>query len=1619
MGSGFVKSYIGLVGIVCAVLMSASALAQSGASDIAIAVEYIERQNVDERLQSDGVDLLGDSVDLNTGALQFEHVDVSLPGNSHLEVAIRRTRSQGFVFPHLDAASRSSLNKVYSAADRQRASSPFADWSLETPKISGLIPVGISLNAHVSAPDSSSKSLCSFGLPLLAVVPIPGSGGTEIGDFQLLDGHDISNGLELTIPGQGSKKLLETPQGVNWPTGTIKVTKDYWVIKCGPADNGAQGFIATAPNGDVYKLDKFRYRLAAGVPVEGRSASGSLPGGVNYWSSGLPRVEVVLQASEVTDVNGNWVRYTYNNRGWVTGINGSDGRSIQIHMDSNDLITSVTANGRSWHYTYQDGFGAKVLSGVGLPDGRAWMLNLHTMPVGPNHTYDCEALDQTVSMTHPNGVTGTFVFSETRHVKGYVGPGGSKARSCITSAFQNTIYYDFMSLKSKTLSGPGYPFASWNYSYSGYTGGTVPSTKWGQVIDPLGQKTKATYHRIGDLEGLALKTEYFATTSSSTPLQTSHYTYVTENPIGISWLDDDIVAKFTSPRHRVTSVTTKDGDTFTTNTAYNTNQAASNYSYGNPTSVSVSSSVTTTPRVTDTSYTHKTTPWVLGLPSSITTNGRNIATMSYDSLGRKTSQTRYGAAQATFTYHTSAAFKGALRKITDALGRNYEYLDYKRGRPQRFKRPDGLSAYQYVDNNGWITSGKDARGFTTSYNRDSMGRLTKIIPSKTQKSWDDTNISYSFGSNIVQTITKGNARTVVTYDSLTRPILERTQDLSGGTSSYVKTSYNALGQTVFNSFPSSSSSPTAGTNTSYDGLGRVVSTAETVAPFATTSTAYLSSHRTRATDASGKQTTHYNNGYGELVRILQPLGVNTYLNRNGWGEMTSLRQAGTQNGYTSDKSQYYYYDSQYRLCRHRTPEGGDMLMRYDAAGQMTDYSQGEGAGTGCGTMTPVKRTTLYYDLMGRNIHTNFWTNATLDTVKTYDNNGNVLSVKSGLGSGAVGSDKTSWNYNYDELGHLTSENLSLDGRNYDQAYTYDTHGFMTGRTLPSGRVLTLGYDGLGRASSIASSGTSYASAMSYHPSGPLSAMTYGNGQVFSQTLNARLQPLRNRSVKAANVALDLTYSYDIRGKVSGTTNAAITGDNRTYSYDDLGRLTSSTGSWGSGDYTYDALGNMRTKTVGGRALVMSYDGNNRLTSHTDSVAPARTLGYDSRGNVTALGGLNFVYNLNNQPVSISGSVTQVTGGGTSGGGTGGGGTGGGLCPGPFCGVTGGGGSTGGGGGLIPGGVNTPYTTSTIFGTYTYDGNLKRVKSVINGKTIYNVFDAGGTLVHIDAVTDNKKTDMIGKVARITNNTVTYLHADQLGSANTGTDASGLVSWREQYTPFGTTLTSPIANNDQAGFTGHIKDSATGLNYMQARYYDPLIGRFLSRDPIGFSPERPEMFSSYTYVGNDPVNNTDPTGKVCVPCVPAAIWAYRAYKVGRAVQAANKAAQVGAIAVVAVEGHKAIQAVTNDEATPLPDGLVGDSPSGPKGKRRNSGPLTPENGGTGNAEEDFGTLGGGTSEPASTGDGMPDGSQVAPNGTRFRPGTETKGPRIDVPANGDKPHETLHYPDPPPPPTEER
>jgi RHS repeat-associated protein len=67
--------------------------------------------------------------------------------------------------------------------------------------------------------------------------------------------------------------------------------------------------------------------------------------------------------------------------------------------------------------------------------------------------------------------------------------------------------------------------------------------------------------------------------------------------------------------------------------------------------------------------------------------------------------------------------------------------------------------------------------------------------------------------------------------------------------------------------------------------------------------------------------------------------------------------------------------------------------------------------------------------------------------------------------------------------------------------------------------------------------------------------------------------------------------------------------------------------------------------------------------------------------------------------------------------------------------------------------------------------------------------------------------------------------------------------------------------DDVGYTGHKYDADLALSYMQARYYDPVIGRFYSNDPVGWTASNPVMsFNRYLYVNNNPYKYTDPNGE---------------------------------------------------------------------------------------------------------------------------------------------------------------
>lgn len=116
--------------------------------------------------------------------------------------------------------------------------------------------------------------------------------------------------------------------------------------------------------------------------------------------------------------------------------------------------------------------------------------------------------------------------------------------------------------------------------------------------------------------------------------------------------------------------------------------------------------------------------------------------------------------------------------------------------------------------------------------------------------------------------------------------------------------------------------------------------------------------------------------------------------------------------------------------------------------------------------------------------------------------------------------------------------------------------------------------------------------------------------------------------------------------------------------------------------------------------------------------------------------------------------------------------------------------------------------------------------------------------------------------------IIFFFNDAAGSAVAAVNEAGEVCWSEVYTPYGDKtvnddLFSPTGCGivgEERGFTGHTEDVNSDLVYMQQRYYDPSIGRFLSIDPIDSNPNQPMTFNRYAYGNNNPYKYVDPDGR---------------------------------------------------------------------------------------------------------------------------------------------------------------
>ena len=148
--------------------------------------------------------------------------------------------------------------------------------------------------------------------------------------------------------------------------------------------------------------------------------------------------------------------------------------------------------------------------------------------------------------------------------------------------------------------------------------------------------------------------------------------------------------------------------------------------------------------------------------------------------------------------------------------------------------------------------------------------------------------------------------------------------------------------------------------------------------------------------------------------------------------------------------------------------------------------------------------------------------------------------------------------------------------------------------------------------------------------------------------------------------------------------------------------------------------------------------------------------------------------------------------------------------------------------------------------YARDGRLVWQRDDAAGKRIHNLYLAGSLIAEFSRPVSGSAE------------TIAYLHTDALGSPIAKTDGAGAVIERSEYEPYGDLLNRP--NDDRAGYTGHVMDSASGLTYMQQRYYDPVCGCFLSVDPVTAYGGDYRFFTRYAYAFNNPYKFNDPDGR---------------------------------------------------------------------------------------------------------------------------------------------------------------
>ncbi|WP_241651962.1 RHS repeat-associated core domain-containing protein [Pseudoalteromonas phenolica] len=461
--------------------------------------------------------------------------------------------------------------------------------------------------------------------------------------------------------------------------------------------------------------------------------------------------------------------------------------------------------------------------------------------------------------------------------------------------------------------------------------------------------------------------------------------------------------------------------------------------------------------------------------------------------------------------------------------------------------------------------------------------------------------------------------------------------------------------------------------------------------------------------------------------------------------------------------------------------------------------------------------------------------ATGETDLTY----NYDTASNGYGQlGSESGNGVTRTYAFDSFGRPTTTTIAGSSKSYTISTLYDANfGRVKGLRYPNNLTVKYEYNARGYLTHIknAASGYVYQNITEVDKFGNIAASTLGNGLTESNLFYAASGQMANKIVNKTSQGqiLNINYSaYDGFGNLKGlSVSTGPIGDQHTFTesfeYDHLHRLTSNQiVGITTISYTYDSVGNITSKSD----YATLYDYDNHASGHSgggdNAVKKVRKtdgnwvgFSYDARGNMIKGDGLTAaVYNAMDKPTSLTKNGLTNT--------------------------------------FVYGPDHMRFKQTKSSGATIYYADKLYEEEVRNGKTTWRAYIGDIALI---SKSDNGSAK------------IRYTHRDRLGSARLFTDRNGNVEAQRNYDPFGKPreasgdlkLDSKLGDLDTAktyrGFTDHEHLDDMELIHMNGRVYDYNLGRFMSVDPVIQSPTNSQSINPYSYIMNNPLSGTDPTG----------------------------------------------------------------------------------------------------------------------------------------------------------------